>query len=281
MAEGAAAARGEWLLFTDGDVLFARDALRRAMVFALRYRLGHVVAMPHLIAPDFLERVFVTTFGLFLTLKFRPWALSRPGTRAFAGVGAFNLVRRDAYDGIGGHAKLALEVVDDAKLGLILRRSGVPQGACDSCGLVRVRWQEGFLASLRGLEKNAFAAAEWSVPRAIPAMLVLSLFSLVPLLALLHPSELVRFFGLVGWLFPMAMQAVIARRVSGGSGLEGFGYPLGVLLVAAVFAHSAFLAVTRGGIYWRGTFYGIDALRKGCVREADYPVSRAVGWPAA
>jgi Glycosyl transferase family 2 len=281
MAEGAAAAQGEWLLFTDGDVLFAPDALRRAMAFGLRHRLGHVVAMPHLIAPGFFERLFVTTFGLLLTLKFRPWALSQPRTRAFAGVGAFNLVKREAYEAIGGHARLAFEVVDDAKLGLILRRSGVPQGACDSGGLVRVRWQEGFLASVRGLEKNAFAAVEWSVPRSMPAIVVLALLSVGPLLAGLHPSGLVRIFGVVGLVVPMIVQGVLARRVARGSGLEGLGFPLGGLLVAAVFAHSAYLAIRRGGIYWRGTFYPLDALRKGCVRERDFPASRAVGWPAA
>jgi hypothetical protein len=112
-------------------------------------------------------------------------------------------------------------------------------------------------------------------------MSVLTLFSVGPLLGLLHPAPLVQVFGFLGWLVPMVMQGAVARRVSGGSGLEGLFYPLGVLLVAGVFAHSAFLAVTRGGIYWRGTFYAIGTLRKGCVRERDYPVSRAVGWPAA
>jgi len=59
-------------------------------------------------------------------------------------MGAFNLVKSSAYAAIGGHSKLAFEVVDDVKVGLVLRRSGVPQGACDSGGLVTVRWQEGF-----------------------------------------------------------------------------------------------------------------------------------------
>ena len=144
MAVGADVARGEWLLFTDADVLFAPDVLKRAVAFACRHRLGHLVAFPHLIAPGFLERAFVTTFGLFANLVFQVWDLQRPGSRAFVGVGAFSLVRRDAYVAVGGHKALAFEVVDDAKLGLILRRSGVPQGALDSGGLVRVRWQQGF-----------------------------------------------------------------------------------------------------------------------------------------
>src|SRR4029077_3307174 len=126
-----------------------------------------LAASPRVTAPGFLERSFVATFSVFANLVFRVWDLDSPGTRAFVGIGAFNLVRREAYEAVGGHRALAFEVVDDVKLGLILRRSGVPQGAIDSGGLVRLRWQPGFRASFRGLLKNAFAAAEWSVPRAL------------------------------------------------------------------------------------------------------------------
>ena len=65
MAEGAASATGDWLLFTDADVHFAPDALKRSMAFALRHGLGHCVAFPHFVAPGFLERAFVTTFAVF------------------------------------------------------------------------------------------------------------------------------------------------------------------------------------------------------------------------
>src|SRR6185503_12704094 len=113
------------------------------------HRLGHVVASPHMRASGFWERAFVGSFALMASLKFRMWELRRPGTGAYIGVGAFNLVRREAYAAVGGHRTLALEVVDDVKLGLILRRSGVPQGVLDSDGLVQVRWQRGVLASWR------------------------------------------------------------------------------------------------------------------------------------
>src|SRR5205085_12355381 len=140
--------------FPDGDVLFAPDALRRAVAFAVAFRLGHLVVAPYLVAPDFLERAFVTAFAAFVNLKFQPLGLRCAGSASFVGIGAFNLVKRHDYTRIGGHAKLAMEVIDDGKLGLILRRSGVRQGVVDSGGLVAVRWQNGFFASMRGLIKN-------------------------------------------------------------------------------------------------------------------------------
>jgi glycosyltransferase involved in cell wall biosynthesis len=280
MAVGASGARGEWLLFTDADIFFAPDVVKRAVAFASRHQLGHVVALPHLIAPGFLERAFVACFGLFANLVFQVWDLKRPGSRAFVGVGAFNLVRRDAYAAVGGHSALAFEVVDDAKLGLILRRSGVPQGALDSGGLVRVRWQQGFVASLHGLIKNAFAALEWSFPRAVAFAVALCAFTTAPLLiALLADGAATR--GLAAWgaLVPVLMVGAVARRAIGGSGAEGLALPLCGPLLSAVTLVSAALALWRRGIVWRGTFYALADLRRGCVREGDWPTDRAVGWP--
>lgn len=280
MAVGADVARGEWLLFTDADVLFAPDALKRAVAFACRHRLGHLVAFPHLIAPGFLERAFVATFGLFANLVFQIWDLPRPGSRAFVGVGAFNLVRRDAYQAIGGHRALAFEVVDDAKLGLILRRSGVPQGALDSGGLVRVRWQQGFLASLNGLIKNAFAGLEWSLARAVGFALALPAFTTAPVvISFVAASPATRILAAWATVVPMLMGGAVARRAIGGTGLEGVMLPLCGPLLSIVALASAALTLWRRGIVWRGTFYPLAELRRGCVREGAWPRAGAVGWP--
>src|SRR6266511_4835590 len=158
---GAGRAQGDWLLFTDADVVFAPEALRRAVDAARAHGLGHLAVPPRLVAPGFLERAFVSAFAALLAPLVRIADLRRPGTRAYFGVGAFNLVRRDAYARSGGHLRLPLEVVDDLKLGLLLRRSGVAQGVARSDGLVEVRWHEGFVRSVLGLVKNAFAALEY------------------------------------------------------------------------------------------------------------------------
>ena len=59
----------------------------------------------------------VVAFGVLFNLKTRIWALRRPRSRAYVGVGAFNLVRRETYERVGGHRSVAFEVVDDLKLG--------------------------------------------------------------------------------------------------------------------------------------------------------------------
>ena len=128
--------------------------------------------------------------------------------------------------------------------------------------------------------KNAFAGPEWSVAFAMVAFLAIAFLTTGPLLvALLHPWPPVRFLGALGTLVPCMIQAGVARRAAGGSGLEGLTFPLCGVLLSGVVLYSTVAAVVRGGILWRGTFYSLEALRRGYVRRSDYPRERAVGWP--
>ncbi len=276
---GAGRARGAWILFTDGDVVFAPDAIRRAVSAALVHGLGHLAVIPRFEAPGLLERAFVTSFAALLAPFVGVRELRRPGTRAFFGVGAFNLVRRDAYERAGGHARLPLEVVDDIKLGLLLRRSGVPQGVADSGGLLSVRWQHGFLPSMLGLVKNAFAALEYRPLRAVAAAAMGVAGGAVPIALLAAgPTPLVRALAAAALGIAILHHAEAARRLSGSSGVEGLLMPLCAVLLSAVVLASAVAAGVRGGVVWRGTHYPLDRVRAGCLREEDLPASGAVGW---
>ena len=277
-ARGAEEAEGRWILFTDGDVVFAPTALRRAVAYAEARELGHLAALPRLLAPGLLERAFVTTFASFANMAFRTWELRRPGTAGFVGIGAFNLVRRDAYLGVGGHGRLPLEAVDDVKLGMVLRRSGVRQGAVRAGALVSVRWNAGFRASWRGLLKNAFAAAEYRWPVAVAAAAALCFLSVGPWAALLLGSGAGRAVALTAVALSTGVVGGAARRVVGGSGAEALLLPFAGPALAAALLASAASATLGGFVAWRGTRYPLETLRRGCVRVRDWPPQGAVGW---
>ncbi len=278
-AAGARRARGAWLLFTDADVVFAPEALSRAATAARRHGLGHLAVVPRFVAPGLLERAFVTAFAALLAPFVGVRDLRRPGTRAYFGVGAFNLVRREAYERAGGHGRLPLEVVDDIKLGLLLRRSGVPQGVADCAGLVSVRWQHGFLPSVLGLVKNAFAALEYRPLRAAAAAALGFAGGVLPVALLVAgPGALVRILAGAALAVAALHHAEAARRLSGASGAEGLLMPACAILLSAVVLASAAAAWARGGVVWRGTHYPLARVRAGCLRDEDLPVSGAVGW---
>jgi glycosyltransferase involved in cell wall biosynthesis len=279
---GAAEATGDWILFTDADVVFRPDALRRAVAWTVRDGLGHVVALPHFIAPGVLERGFVSLFGLFLLLHLRVDELRRPGSAAHVGIGAFNLVRRESYQAIGGHERLRLEVADDVKLGLVLRRSGVRQGCADSGGLVRVRWQLGFVASMRGLLKNFFAGSDYSWLTTMRTVALVPLITTFPAVYLAisiwsSPAVGTRLLAALAVALPVTLLGATARRLAGGRGPEGLLLPLLGVCLALVALLSALLAALRGAVIWRGTRYALCDLRAGGVRDADWPADGAPG----
>jgi len=263
---GAQEAAGEFLLFTDADVVFAPGVLRRAIAWAVDRQLGHAVALPHFVAPGVLERSFVSLFAMLVLLQLRLAELR--GSDGDIGVGAFNLVRRRDYDAVGGHTRLRLEVVDDIGLGVILRQAGTAQGVADSGGSVRVRWQRGFLASMRGLVKNFFAAYEYRWRNVLRPVLLVPLATTVPavlLFAASHPG--VRVLAAAAFAVPALLLGATARRIAAGHGAEGLLLPVVGLCLAAVVLTSALVATVRGAVVWRGTRYELDELRANCVRD--------------
>jgi hypothetical protein len=101
---------------------FKPDVLLRALLVAKRENVGHVTLAPG-VAP---ERLSGQAWHLAFPLTVANWmsTVNRDRPRAYVGIGAFNLVRTEAYRACGGYQALRLTVVDDMKLGLLLQRAG-------------------------------------------------------------------------------------------------------------------------------------------------------------
>ena len=257
---GAAAAAGEWILFTDADVVMHPDTLSRALGHASRERLDHLAAAPDLIARSPALNLFVGTFALFFALFARPWQVRDPERDSHVGVGAFNLVRASAYRALDGHRRISMRPDDDLKLGKILKQARYRQDIVFGRGMIRVEWYASLPEAVRGLEKNAFAGLEYSLPAVLGSSLALLLFNVWPFVALLLAH------GLAWWLYLAICAMAVAlfaasTRGSGASPWLGLAFPLGTLLFVFTLLRSTALALHRGGIRWRDTFYPLDELR--------------------
>jgi cellulose synthase/poly-beta-1,6-N-acetylglucosamine synthase-like glycosyltransferase len=124
MARGAALAKGEWLLFTDADVVFAADALARALAYAERAGVDHLVVVPTLMARTAGERMMLPFLYVLSIWGPRMWRVADPRSRDAVGVGAFNLMRRSTYDHVGGWERLRMEVIEDLRMGVVIKQSG-------------------------------------------------------------------------------------------------------------------------------------------------------------
>jgi hypothetical protein len=295
---GSQTATGEWLLFTDADVLYQPDALRRAMAWADESGSDHVVALPRIRMEGFWERLMVLYFMVLFNGRFRPWKVSDPNSGAYMGVGAFNLVRADRYRAFGGHAALPLEVADDMKLGKLMKAHGARSGVVDGSGCLSVRWVVGLTGMVDGLTKNMFAGLEYRPGMAAAVIVVLLVGHVCPAIGLFAGGLTTTACALT--LACMAVSAaVMAPREEGSEtrdqgsdrngqvgvgvgarphsptparraafltpALWGLAFPLAGLVMTYIVARSTWLTYRRGGVLWRGTLYPLEELRRGTV----------------
>jgi glycosyltransferase involved in cell wall biosynthesis len=146
---------GEWLLFTDADVRFSRDVLRRAVTLMNERTLDHLTLFGDVEMKGFWEKVLITFFGLTFHVATDPYHVSNPDSWTYVGVGAFQLLKRSVYESVGTHRRLAMEVVDDMKRGKIVKQAGFRSSVGLAQEAVVVRWHAGLGNLVRGVPKTS------------------------------------------------------------------------------------------------------------------------------
>ena len=262
---GAQAAQGELLLFTDGDVIFAPAAIRLAVLYMISEQFDHLCLMPLMVRGGYWETALVSYFALIFAMGTQPWLVSTAIKRAYIGAGAFNLVRKAAYDQFGGHAPIRYDILDDVKLGKLVKQSGFRQDVLLAEDLVRVRWQASAWGAIRGLEKNGFASHEYSIARMALSTVVFCVMFVVPYVAVcvFHDWSVSGFVVSIG--LAHLIYGCVATSIGGGWRVVP-ALPIAALGMLFAFWRSTFLTLRQGGVQWRDTFYPLEKLRKNLYR---------------
>jgi len=258
------ASSGEWLVFTDADVKFQTDVLRRVMALLRARGWDHLTMVGDVVRSGFWDTVVISFFVMGFQLAADLHAVSNPNSRAYVGVGAFQMLRRSAYEACGAHRRLAMEVIDDMKLGKLVKQGGFRSGVTIAQHAVSVEWHLGLVNLVRGLEKNFFAAAGfrvWMVALQIVSML---LFNVAPFLGLTFGGGWVRVLAGTAVLVAMCFH-IGGDTVMRVSPLYCLTLPLGAILFSYILLRSTAITLRQGGIYWRETFYKLEDLRRGLV----------------
>ena len=264
LAEGAGSTDSEWILFIDADVVLAPDAARRGVSIAVRDGWDMVAVGPHMHLEGLGEEIFVAAFVVLFNTTQRPWLASNARRKNVIGVGAFNLVRREAYERSGGHSAIRYELLDDMALGKILKGSGARTVFAKHDGLVSVRWHPGVRGLIRGVEKNAFPAVRYNVLLALTAPWLLLAVSWAPMIGPLLPGFLPKLCALAAWIGIFLCHREVARSVK-VSAWQALLMPIGVTLFVYSFMRSTVVTLLKRGVRWRGTFYPLKALKRGRV----------------
>jgi len=264
MWTAAKQASSEWLLFTDADVMFHPDCLRRAIAYAEAERADHLVLFPRTIMKRPGEKMMLAFFQLMFVFGHRPWKVADPKAKDHIGVGAFNLVRRQVYEAVGTYEALRFEVVDDMKLGKVIKNAGFRQRNVLGGDLLELHWAQGALGVVRNLTKNFFAVMSFQSWRAIGFCFAAAFLNIMPFAGVFLAKgwERVPYAVALACLFFLYFGMSLFSDVRPWYVLL---HPLSTALFIYTVLRSMFLTLWNDGVEWRGTVYPLDELRRGLV----------------
>jgi hypothetical protein len=250
----------DYLLFTDADIFFEPQAIRRSLVQAVATDADHFVTFPTPQIKSIGEGMLLGYLGVMGLWATRPWKADDPkAKRDSIGIGAFNLLRTAAYDQLGGFESLRMEILEDLTMAHCVKRAGLRQRVAIAPGMVSLHWAAGALGVVNVMTKNLFAVFRFRIALVLAACLGLAVQCLAPFVFLLIPRT--RVPALLTLLAIAALYALSSRH-SKISALYAVLFPAGAALFLYSLLRSAFTTLRAGGVMWRGTFYPLKELRK-------------------
>jgi len=250
----------EFLLFTDADVLFRPDAVRRALAYGVESGADHLVLVPTMTVKRWDEAALLSFFQVFALWAARPWKVADPkALRDAIGIGAFNLLRTTAYRRVGGFEALRMEIVEDLGLARRVKLAGLAQRLCYGRDLASVHWARGIKGIVNVITKNLFAVFRFRVWLLLLGCAHLALLCLMPFVAVWSAALAVPAALTIGSIF--LMYRLLSSRW-GLSAWYGLLAPFSAALLVYALLRSMATTLRQGGVVWRGTFYPLAELRK-------------------
>lgn len=263
MQKGWEASNGDFILFMDADSQLGPRAIEAAINYVQVHLVDHLSVAPVPICKSLLERIVYAGMWVLMGLYIQIWKVNTQSAPVGAGVGAFNLVRRSSLESIGGVERLRMEIVDDMGLAHLLRKEGARSCLVYGGELLAIRYQEGIWGLVKGIEKNAFAAADFKWSKLLLTVFVLLAISWPPYLLVMFSTTALG--ALLGWSGMLAIMLFSYRVRYFPTWWGVLFFPFVCSFMAFAVLRSAILTSLRGGVQWRDTFYSIDELRKGKV----------------
>jgi glycosyltransferase involved in cell wall biosynthesis len=265
MHVAAQQATGEWLLFTDADIVFRHDVLRRAMAYVAESNADHLVIFPTHIDWSVSKKIMLAGFNMLFLFGHRPWKTADPKSRDHMGVGAFNLLKRSVYNAVEASEKLKLEIIEDMRLGKLVKDAGYAQRNVFGRDLLLLPWGAGAVDIIRNLTKNFFALMHFSVRRALGACVLLLFFNITPFVLIWFAH---------GWAkagFAVALLAIFSLYLGMSFYSPIFPYyfvfhPISTGLLIYTMLVSMSHTLSNRGVVWRGTRYSLEELKRGLVK---------------
>jgi hypothetical protein len=155
-------------------------------------------------------------------------------------------------------------VLDDMKLGKVVKKAGHAQRNVFGQDLISIRWGHGAMGIVDNLTKNFFAVLSFQWPRTLLSAFGLAFLNFGPFLGLWLAHGWARLPFAVALVSLFLIYIGIWRR-SSVPPYYFLLHPASAALFIYTLLRSMVLTLWNNGIEWRGTKYPLEELRKGMV----------------
>ena len=270
---GAKEARAQWLLFTDADTVHLPGSLARALAEAKREGADLLSYSPEQVAVTFAERAVMPVIFAELAAQYPPQKVRDRNSGIVAANGQYILVRRAAYDAVGGHAAVATEILEDVALARLFHNAGKRVYFRYGGDAVRTRMYRNWPQLREGWTKNL--ALLFPQPERLAVQsLFLWLVAWSALSVALSGAVSQHFTWIVAaalWLLPYRRIHVAHFATTNNLLAIAFGLPLfAYLLLRSKKAHAS------GQVTWKDRAYSTSVTSGGvpATMQAEKPTSR-------
>jgi chlorobactene glucosyltransferase len=260
LAQGANAARGAWLLFTDADTVHEPLAAASAVNYALQSQTSVLSLLTGQRFETPAERIVLPTILWMIAFAVGSLEAINDPKRIDAAIfnGQFVLFEREAYNALGGHATVHDCIAEDYEFARIIKRDGrFRSRLVGAAQLVSTRMYRSFPEIWNGFSKNLYIAARDAPGRALAGIVTLGALSPLPEYLLSQAIVKRRYRKALRMASVIAATAAAAeagmRRSRFPRGSGAF-FPVGAATMLAIFLNSARLHRT-GRVTWRGRTY--------------------------
>ncbi len=261
-----AEASGEWLWFLDADTLHAPEGLSIVMEYARRERADLASLLPELRCETFWERVVQPLGGIVLMQSFPLHVVHRDDSPLAFANGQYILIRRSAYDDVGGHEAVRERFVEDIGLAGRVKERGHRIRVALIRGIVTCRMYASLEQLIRGWSRILYDALDRRADRLALRLLDVLVFCQSGHLALAAGLVLLalgsdRAFAFRLLLLSLAHHGLMFAvfrlifRTSVPRSRHAAWYPLGNVIVDVILLRAIRMCLT-GRVNWRGTQYG-------------------------
>jgi glycosyltransferase involved in cell wall biosynthesis len=255
---GAKEARGEWLLFTDADTVHLPGSLARALAEAKEHGAELLSYSPEQVVVTFAEKAVMPVIFAELAAQYPPEKVRDSSAGVVAANGQYILVRRAAYETVGGHATIADKILEDVALARAFRAATYKVFFRYGADAVRTRMYRSWHELRQGWTKNLvllFPRPRWLASWRV-AWWAFSWITLFVGLAGIAVGYWRLAYSMLPAVFLYLRIARAHFRMGTNLVAVGFGAPVfAYLLLRSERKH------TSGGVSWKGRKYSEGASR--------------------